>query len=67
MVESNFSVLSIISVTKGIFPVKERIFLVIGNLFPDKGIKKNPLCNRIIKIFGIFPVTKEIVLKNTHV
>ena len=25
---------SIISVTEGIFPVKERIFLVTGNLFP---------------------------------
>ena len=33
------------SVTGGFFPVKVRIFLVTGNLFPVTGIKNNILCH----------------------
>ena len=39
---------SIIYVTEEIFPLKERIYLVIGNLFPVTGIKKNPSCHRAL-------------------
>ena len=38
---------SIIFFTKGIFPVKGRIFLVTGNLFPVTGVEKNTSCHRI--------------------
>ena len=43
--------------TKGIFPVKGRIFLVTGNLFPDTGVEKNISCHRIF-----FPWRKEYFL-----
>ena len=46
-----------ISVTEGLFPVKERIFLVKGNSFPVTGIEKESLVSQYI-----FPFNERIFL-----
>ena len=65
---------SMISVTAGFFPVKERIFLVTGNLFLVTGIKEYlvsqynfPVNERLYLVTGIkFPVTGRTKITLCH-
>ena len=66
--------MSIISATEGFFPVKERISLATGNLYPVTGIKEHlvsqyifPVNDRLFLVTGNkFPVTGRTKITLCH-